>query len=129
MNHSDPSAIDDLAFNNDGPTFTAAGATTSARSNAFSNKLTSVLSVSYTDSETRSALQILDSRNQKNTPETRRRLRLDAQKEVIDCNGAITQDFGKVAEVSETGHIRQTRLANSTLLSATQADRDFDREP
>lgn len=68
-------------------------------SNAFANKLTSVLSVSYADSDTRDALEILDGKRLSNTAETRRRLRLDAQKEVIDCNGAIVQDFGKVADV------------------------------
>ena len=70
-----------------------------ARSTALSNKLTSVLSASYADSEIRDALGLLDVRGVENNAETRRRLRLDAQKEVIDCNGAIVQDFGKVAEV------------------------------
>ncbi|KAL9625109.1 MAG: hypothetical protein Q9160_000838 [Pyrenula sp. 1 TL-2023] len=70
------------------------------RSNAFTNKLTSVLSVSYADSDTRDALEILDGKHVSNTAETRRRLRLDAQKEVIDCNGAVVRDFGKVADVS-----------------------------
>lgn len=34
-----------------------------------------------------------------NTAETRRQLRLDVQKEVVDCNAEIVRDFGKVAEV------------------------------
>lgn len=34
-----------------------------------------------------------------NTAETRRQLRLDVQKEVVDCNAEIVKDFGKVAEV------------------------------
>ncbi|PGH29889.1 hypothetical protein GX50_07359 [[Emmonsia] crescens] len=68
------------------------------RSTALSNKLNSVLSASYADSDIRGALEILDGRGIQNTPETRRQLRLDVQKEVIDSNGKIVQDFGKVAE-------------------------------
>jgi hypothetical protein len=69
------------------------------RSSALSNRLTSVLSASYADSDIRDALETLDIRGTRNTPETRRQLRLDVQKEVINCNGEIVQDFGKVAEV------------------------------
>jgi len=70
------------------------------RSSALSNRLTSVLSASYADSDIRDALETLDLRGIHNTADTRRQLRLDVQKEVIDCNGEIVQDFGKVAEVS-----------------------------
>lgn len=66
---------------------------------ALSNRLNTVLSTSYTDADIRDALEILDSRGIENTAETRRTLRLDIQKEVIDSNGSIVQDFGKVAEV------------------------------
>ena len=69
------------------------------RSTALSNKLSSVLSASYADSEIRDALRSLDERETKNTAETRRRLRLDIQKEVIQRNGAVIQEFGHVAEV------------------------------
>ena len=69
------------------------------KSNALSNKVTTVLSTSFADTEIREALRTLDERKIQNNPETRRRLRLDAQKEVIDCNSAIIQDFGQVAEV------------------------------
>lgn len=41
---------------------------------------------------------MLDERGLQNTAETRRNLRLDIQQELIDCNGEIVQDFGKVAE-------------------------------
>lgn len=74
----------------------------SGRSNAFMNKLTSILSGLYADSDIRAALEILDSRSLKNDAETRRRLRLDTQKEVIDCNGSVVHDFGKVAEVGSS---------------------------
>lgn len=75
------------------------------RSTALSNKLNSVLSASYADSDIRGALEILDGRGIQNTPETRRQLRLDVQKEVIDSNGKIVQDFGKVAEVGDKRNI------------------------
>jgi hypothetical protein len=69
------------------------------RSSALSNRLTSVLSASYADSDIRDALETLSVRGIHNSPETRRQLRLDVQKEVVDCNGEIVRDFGKVAEV------------------------------
>ncbi|KAH0542111.1 hypothetical protein FGG08_003491 [Glutinoglossum americanum] len=72
--------------------------TSMPRPNALSNKLTSVLSASYADREIRDALQTLDERGIENTPETRRLLRLDVQKEVIQCNGEIINEFGQIAE-------------------------------
>jgi conserved oligomeric Golgi complex subunit 6 len=79
------------------PVFSSA--TPAQRPSALSNKLTSVLSASYADSDIRDALEALDARGVQITAETRRQLRLDIQKEVIDCNGEIVKDFGKVAEV------------------------------
>ncbi|KAJ8108470.1 hypothetical protein OPT61_g8153 [Boeremia exigua] len=67
-------------------------------SNALSSRITSVLSASYADLETRGALETLDERSVQNTAETRRHIRLDVQKEVIECNGEIVRDFGEVAE-------------------------------
>ncbi|KAF6811157.1 hypothetical protein CPLU01_15164 [Colletotrichum plurivorum] len=67
-------------------------------SNPLSSKVTTVLSTSYADSEFRDALQLLDDRGVKNTAETRRQLRLDLQKEVIDSNGEIVSQFGRVAD-------------------------------
>ena len=69
------------------------------RSHALSNKLTSILSTSFADTEIREALRTLDENKIHNTTDTRRWLRLDAQKEVIDCNSEIIKDFGHVAEV------------------------------
>ncbi|KAJ4347067.1 Golgi transport complex subunit 6 [Didymosphaeria variabile] len=66
--------------------------------NALSTRITSVLSASYADLEIRDALETLDTRGVKNTAETRRQLRLDVQKEVIQCNGEVVKDFGQVAE-------------------------------
>ena len=69
------------------------------RNNPLSSKVTSVLSASYADSDIRDALSLLDQRNLANSAETRRQLRLDVQKEVIDSNGDIIREFGHVAEV------------------------------
>ena len=71
----------------------------SGRNTVLSNRLTSVLSQTYADPEIRDTLSILDARGVVNDASARRRLRLDAQKEVIECNGAIVQDFGVVGEV------------------------------
>ncbi|KAH7118835.1 oligomeric Golgi complex subunit 6 [Dendryphion nanum] len=72
--------------------------TASRGANALSSRITSVLSTSYADLEIRDALETLDARGVKNTAETRRQLRLDVQKEVIECNGEIVKDFGEVAD-------------------------------
>lgn len=69
------------------------------RSNALSNKITRVLSASYADLEIREVLRSLDVKDIKNNAETRRRLQLDVQKDVLVCNGEIVQEFGHVAEV------------------------------
>ncbi|OCK81974.1 oligomeric Golgi complex subunit 6 [Lepidopterella palustris CBS 459.81] len=79
------------------PVIPSVGAS-SRSSNALSNRITSVLSASYSDLEIRNALETLDARGIRNTPETRRQLRLDVEKEVIQCNGEIVKDFGQVAE-------------------------------
>lgn len=68
-------------------------------SNALSTKVASVLSTSYADTEFREALVLLDERGLVSTAETRRKLRLDLQKEVISSNGEIISEFAKVAEV------------------------------
>lgn len=80
------------------PASPALGAS-SRGANALSARITSVLSASYADLEIRDALETLDARGVCNTAETRRQLRLDVQKEVIQCNGEIIKDFGQVAEV------------------------------
>lgn len=64
-----------------------------------SSKVTTVLSASYADLEIRDALSLLDERGVESNAETRRQLRLDIQKEVIDSNGEIIREFGLVAEV------------------------------
>lgn len=71
-------------------------------SNPISAKVTTVLSTSYADSEFRDALTLLDERGVSNSAETRRQLRLDVQKDVIESNGQIITEFGRVAEVSDS---------------------------
>ena len=61
-------------------------------------KITSALSTSVADLEIRDALQTLDARGVQNTQETRRNLRVDIEKEIIDRNADIVNDFGLVAE-------------------------------
>ncbi|MCJ1471645.1 Golgi transport complex subunit 6 [Lambiella insularis] len=79
------------------------------RSNALSNKLSSILSTSFADAEIRDALRTLDERGIQNSPGTRRHLRLAAQKEVFERNGDVIEDFGRVAE--------QLRRIGSTIAS------------
>ncbi|TEA10043.1 Conserved oligomeric Golgi complex subunit 6 [Colletotrichum sidae] len=66
--------------------------------NPLSSKVTTILSTSYADSDFRDALQLLDGRGLLNTPETRRQLRLDLQREVIESNGHVVSQFGRVAD-------------------------------
>lgn len=67
--------------------------------NPFSSKVTTVLATSYADSEFRGALSLIDDRGLTNSAATRRQVRLQLQKEVIDSNGNIIVEFGRVADV------------------------------
>ncbi|EXJ60203.1 hypothetical protein A1O7_04355 [Cladophialophora yegresii CBS 114405] len=70
----------------------------SRRSTALlTTKLTSVLASSYADHEIRDTLRLLDTRGVTNDETTRRHLKANAQKEVIDCDARIVADFGDVA--------------------------------
>ncbi|KAL2263317.1 hypothetical protein VTK26DRAFT_7300 [Humicola hyalothermophila] len=80
------------------PSTTASPSLSTKAVNPLSTKATTVLSSSYADTEFREALGLLDERGILNTAETRRQLRLDLQKEVIDSNGEIIDEFAKVAE-------------------------------
>ncbi|KAF8477542.1 oligomeric Golgi complex subunit 6 [Kalaharituber pfeilii] len=63
-----------------------------------SQKLTSILSASYSDADIRDALSVLDSRLSQNTPDSRRQLRIDVQADVIQTNASIIHEFTKIAE-------------------------------
>lgn len=69
------------------------------RSNVLANKVTSILSSSYADSEIGDVLHIVDTTDPRFIAADRRHLRREVNKEVIDCNAAIIEDFGHVAEV------------------------------
>ncbi|KEY64357.1 hypothetical protein S7711_06386 [Stachybotrys chartarum IBT 7711] len=62
------------------------------------SKVTAILSTSYSDTEFRNALELLDERGISNDATSRRQIRLKLQKEVIDSNGEIIDEFGRVAE-------------------------------
>ncbi|CAG8975911.1 hypothetical protein HYALB_00006528 [Hymenoscyphus albidus] len=85
-----------LSESNETPT--SPSSSQALRSNPLSTKVTSVLSASYADSDIRDALDLLDKRGVENNAETRRQLRSDVQKEVIQSNGDIIREFGHVAE-------------------------------
>lgn len=70
----------------------------SKSSNPFSTKVTAVLATSYSDSEFRDALSLLDERGITNSAATRRQLRLRLQREVIDSNRDVIAEFGKVSD-------------------------------
>lgn len=74
--------------------------TASRGTNPLAAKVTTVLSTSYSDTEFRDALSLVDERGIQNDARTRRHIRLDLQREVIDSNGEIISEFGYVAEVS-----------------------------
>ncbi len=84
----------------DGLDSTISRPSSQGRNNPLSTKVTSVLSSSYADADIRDALALLDDRGVENNAETRRQLRLDVQREVIESNGSIIREFGHVAEVS-----------------------------
>lgn len=66
---------------------------------ATQQRLATVLSASYVDSDIRNALAVLDSRFVENTAESRRQLRIDVRGDVIRSNAQIVRDFSHVAEV------------------------------
>lgn len=87
------------------PSLSATGQN-AARNNPLSAKASSVLSAPYADSDIRDALDLLDKRGLENNAETRRQLRLDVQKDVIESNGDIIREFGHVAEVCHRAHLQ-----------------------
>ncbi|TGZ80266.1 oligomeric complex COG6 [Ascodesmis nigricans] len=61
-------------------------------------RLASVLSAAYSDSDIRDAVAILDARFVENTPESRRLLRAGVQADVINSHAQIVRDFAGVSE-------------------------------
>lgn len=71
----------------------------SKRATALSTKLATVLSASYADSEIREALRLFDLRDVALGEDSTHNLKALAEKEVIDANARVVDDFGHVAEV------------------------------
>lgn len=69
------------------------------RTNVLTHRLNNVLSASFADSDIRDVLRALDGNKVTNTAETRRTIRLNVQKGVIERNGAIIKDFRPIVEV------------------------------
>jgi len=103
-----------------GETPTSGTPSPALRSNALSSKVTSVLSSAYTDPDIRDALALLDTRGLENSPETRRQLRLNVQKDVIQSNGDVIREFGHVAEACRSVQPQLT-LKLTTILSNLNA--------
>ncbi|KAM3519364.1 hypothetical protein MY4038_009800 [Beauveria bassiana] len=80
--------------------------------NALATKVSAVLSASYSDAAFRGAVALIDHRGLKHDGRTRRRLRLDLQKEVIEKNGKILDDFGFVSDMK-----RMVAVAHSGMES------------
>jgi hypothetical protein len=80
----------------------APDSTTGKPIHPLSSKVTAVLSTSYSDAEFRDVVSLIDSRKIQNDGKTRRQLRTELTKEVIDRNGEVLDEFGRVAEVSRT---------------------------
>ncbi|RMZ89346.1 hypothetical protein DV736_g3421, partial [Chaetothyriales sp. CBS 134916] len=76
---------------------TAGDSLASRKANALSTKLATVLSSSYADSEIREALRLLDLRQGAYHDGIKHNLKANVQKEVIDANARILDDFGHVA--------------------------------
>lgn len=69
------------------------------RSSALSNKLTNALSSSYADTEIRDALRLFDARYGDRELGQDIDLRYETQKEAIEANARIIDDFSRVAQV------------------------------
>lgn len=69
------------------------------RATALSAKISSALSTSYADSEIREALRLFDLRRAQTNNNDSYGLKALAEKEVIDSNAQVIDDFGHVAAV------------------------------
>ena len=79
--------------------------------------MATVLASSYADVDFREALALLDGRVIQNSAGTRRQLRLDLQREVIESNGEVIDEFGRVAEVTFRNSTVVKSHSNSCIAS------------
>lgn len=75
-------------------------------------KVSAVLSTSYSDADFRATVNLIDNRGIKNDGKTRRRLRLELQREVIGRNGQVLDAFSSVSEVSPLLRCLNPSIAN-----------------
>jgi len=68
--------------------------------NPLLHRVTAVLSSAYSDTEFRETLSALDERATNHDAESRRQLRLHLQRDVIEHDGHVVDEFGKIADVS-----------------------------
>jgi conserved oligomeric Golgi complex subunit 6 len=110
------------------------GLPASKRTNtALTTKLTAVLSTSYADHEIRDTLRLLDARTSDGAPQNgdslRRNLKANAEREVIDINARIVDDFGAVAsQLKRVGALLDSlnstcQVMKSHILAAKQESR------
>lgn len=77
----------------------ASSSTWNKSGNPLATRVSSILSTSYSDADFRGTLTVIDGRGIKNDGNARRRLRLHLQREVIEKNGKVLDEFGLVSEV------------------------------
>ncbi|KAL7268184.1 Golgi transport complex subunit 6 [Rhizina undulata] len=75
-------------------------------------RLSAILSASYSDADIRNALDVLDARFVSNSPDARRNLRVDVQHEVIQNNVQIIREFSQLSQ-----QLRQIGSALSSINS------------
>lgn len=95
--------------------------TLSRPDNAFSQKVASILSTSYTDADIRKAIASLDSRLQENSGYSRRHLRYNTEAEVIASNAAALKDYSKLVNKLEMLGSTIDQLASSFNEMSTKA--------
>ena len=71
--------------------------------------------MSFSDSEFGETLSVFDQRILFNDARKRRQIRLDLQKDVMQCNGLVLDQFGRVAEVCLPTHQHSNPLTELTL--------------
>lgn len=72
---------------------------TTSRHHALSSRISSVLSLSYVDTDVDSALQTLDLQGTPDLAELRQKFRQSVQRQVIDENAVVVRDFSQVSKV------------------------------
>ena len=69
--------------------------------NPLTHRVTAILSSAYSDSDFRQTLSSLEGRSIWHDAGTRRQLRLQLQREVIEHDGVIIDEFGKITDVRQ----------------------------